>query len=80
MQLRGRSRTEGVPDGSVDDAPLPVSAHCMLTPYWSRVLGKTELLAEQASARGGRLLCRDRGERVLLTGRAVTYLAGELRL
>lgn len=74
------SRFFGGPETGVDEDPVTGSAHCMLTPYWSRVLGKTELLAEQASARGGRLLCRDRGERVLLTGRAVTYLAGELRL
>jgi hypothetical protein len=48
----------------------------VLTPYWSKRLGKSKLDARQVSSRIGNLICEDRGERVLLTGRAVFFLDG----
>jgi predicted PhzF superfamily epimerase YddE/YHI9 len=54
------------------------SAHCALTPYWSAKLGKQELVAYQASPRGGVLRVRLDGDRVKLGGQAVTVLRGEL--
>jgi len=42
------------------------AAHCVLTPYWSTVLGKKDLHALQVSKRGGESWCRDAGERVRL--------------
>jgi PhzF family phenazine biosynthesis protein len=62
----------------IDEDPVTGSAHCALTPYWSRLLGKTELVARQVSQRGGLLRVRLDGERVRLAGRAVTVLRGEL--
>jgi predicted PhzF superfamily epimerase YddE/YHI9 len=53
--------------------------HCVLAEYWCPRLGTDELRASQASARGGELTVRRAGDRVLLTGRATTVLAGELR-
>lgn len=55
------------------------SAHCCLTPFWAARLEKTEMLAYQASARGGVLRVRLQGDRVKLGGQAVTVLDGELR-
>jgi predicted PhzF superfamily epimerase YddE/YHI9 len=39
----------------IDEDPVTGAAHTVLTPYWSRVLGKEEMLAYQASLRGGEL-------------------------
>lgn len=54
------------------------SAHCTLGPYWADRLGRTALLGHQVSARGGRVGVDVRGDRVRLTGRAVTIMRGEL--
>lgn len=66
------------PQSGVPEDPVTGSAHCALTPYWSAKLGKKELVAYQASARGGELRLRLSGERVRLGGQAVTVLRGEL--
>jgi PhzF family phenazine biosynthesis protein len=66
------------PGAGVDEDPVTGSAHCTLGPYWAPKLGKTELRAYQASARGGSMLVTVRGDRVLLAGEAVTVFRGEL--
>jgi len=66
------------PAVGVDEDPVTGSAHCCLTPYWAARLGKSELRAWQASARGGALRVRLAGDRVKLAGHAVTVLRGEL--
>ncbi|MEZ4522569.1 MAG: PhzF family phenazine biosynthesis isomerase [Thermomicrobiales bacterium] len=71
------SRYFAVPYGVPED-PVTGSAHCSLAPYWQERLGKSEFRAYQASPRGGELGVRIAGERVYLTGRAVTVLRGEL--
>jgi PhzF family phenazine biosynthesis protein len=62
----------------IDEDPVTGSAHCGLAPYWIPRLGKEEILAYQASARGGWLHLRLAGDRVKLRGQAVTTLRGEL--
>lgn len=64
---------------NINEDPVTGSAHCTLTPYWREVLGKDEMLAYQASARGGEVLVRQEGDRVILGGQAVTVMVGELR-
>jgi PhzF family phenazine biosynthesis protein len=66
------------PGSGVDEDPVTGSAHCALAPYWAKRLGKTTLEAYQASERGGTLRVTVAGERVLLSGRAVTVWRGEL--
>lgn len=68
------------PAVGIPEDPVTGSAHCILAPYWAERLGKTELLARQASARGGRLTCRwKQGEnRVILTGSCQTFLRGKI--
>jgi PhzF family phenazine biosynthesis protein len=66
------------PGSGIDEDPVTGSAHTALGPYWSGLLGKTEFMAFQASARGGVLKVRVEGERVKLSGQAVTVMAGEL--
>jgi PhzF family phenazine biosynthesis protein len=64
----------------VPEDPVTGSAHCALTPFWAKRLGKTVLRARQASHRGGDLLCTDAGERTLITGDCALYLTGELEV
>lgn len=64
------------PAAGVPEDPVTGSAHCALTPYWSRRLGRTELNGRQLSRRGGQIRCRLAGDRVRLTGRCVTTLRG----
>jgi PhzF family phenazine biosynthesis protein len=66
------------PAVGVDEDPVTGSAHCVLAPYWAERLGRDELTGYQASARGGVVRVRMRGDRVLLGGQAVTVLRGEL--
>jgi PhzF family phenazine biosynthesis protein len=66
------------PAVGVDEDPVTGSAHCALGPYWGAILGQDSLVAYQASPRGGRLQVTVQGDRVLLTGQAVTILRGEL--
>ena len=66
------------PGIGIPEDPVTGSAHCALVPYWSRRLGKAVLHARQLSRRGGELFCRDRGERVEISGRATLYLAGTI--
>lgn len=66
------------PGCSVPEDPVTGSSHCLIVPYWAKRLGKTELTARQASARGGTLLCRLEGDRVFLAGRAALYAKSEL--
>ena len=54
------------------------SSHCSLVPYWSKILGKTELTAKQLSKRGGILYCKQKDTHVLIAGKAVLYAVGEL--
>jgi len=66
------------PKFGIDEDPVTGSAHCALGPYWAERLGKTELSAYQASARGGVVRVRVDGDRTALGGRAVTVTRGEL--
>jgi PhzF family phenazine biosynthesis protein len=66
------------PGSGVDEDPVTGSAHCALAPYWASKLGKNDFMAYQASPRGGELQVRLYGDRVKLSGRAVTVLRGEL--
>ena len=64
----------------VNEDPVTGSAHTTLIPFWAKRLNKTELTALQLSERGGQLWCKLDGERVLISGKAVTYLRGEIEV
>ncbi|MBM9509154.1 PhzF family phenazine biosynthesis protein [Actinacidiphila acididurans] len=66
------------PAVGIPEDPVTGSAHTALAPFWSRRLGPGTLTGFQASARGGLVTTELSGERVLLTGSAVTVLDGEL--
>jgi PhzF family phenazine biosynthesis protein len=66
------------PGAGINEDPVTGSAHCYLTPYWSKKIGKDSLIAYQASMRGGELRLKLTNENVLIRGQAVTIFKGEL--
>ncbi len=66
------------PGAGIPEDPVTGGAHCVLAPYWTQRLGKPEIRAFQASARGGEMICRMRGDRVELEGQCVPYLIGQI--
>lgn len=67
-----------VPQASILEDPVTGSAHCSLIPFWSERLKKSKMTALQLSERVGQLFCIDRGDRVLISGKAKTYLIGSI--
>lgn len=67
------------PAKGIPEDPVTGGAHCALVPFWAERLGKREIHAFQASARGGELHCRLDGDRVHLEGACVFYLEGVAR-
>ena len=68
------------PSAGVNEDPVTGSAHCTLAPYWAEQAGRPELTARQVSRRGGELSCLLKEGRVIISGRARTYLTGTLHL
>jgi PhzF family phenazine biosynthesis protein len=66
------------PQSGIDEDPVTGSAHCLLTTFWHNKTGKSVFNAVQLSARKGKLECELKGDRVLMTGSAKTYLKGEI--
>ncbi len=65
----------------VDEDPVTGSVHTILAPYWSEILGKREMLAYQASKRGGEIyLALTDDNRIELSGEAIVVMDGEIRL
>jgi predicted PhzF superfamily epimerase YddE/YHI9 len=66
------------PGAGIDEDPVTGSTHCCLGPYWSERLGRSNLIGYQASARGGYVRTRCEGDRVFVSGQAITVMRGEL--
>ncbi|MDA7848335.1 PhzF family phenazine biosynthesis protein [Sulfurospirillum sp.] len=56
------------------------SIHTGLAPYWSKILNKKQLLAYQASSRGGVLRCEIKENKVIISGKAILYLQGHINV
>lgn len=65
------------PQASILEDPVTGSAHCSLIPFWAKRLNKKQLYAQQVSERLGKLYCEDKGDRVFISGQAITYSIGE---
>jgi len=68
------------PQSGIDEDPATGSAHTTLTKYWSKILNKDDLSAIQLSQRKGYLKCRVAGDRIEISGKARTYLKGEIEV
>ena len=64
----------------IPEDPVTGSAHAVMVPYWAERLGRTQLTAFQASARGGNVTCRLEADRVVLGGTCVTVIEGSFTL
>jgi len=68
------------PGAGIPEDPVTGSAHCNIVPYWSGKLGKTKLFCQQLSPRHGDLQCELVGDRVLMSGKCILYMQGEIKL
>jgi PhzF family phenazine biosynthesis protein len=68
------------PKVGIPEDPVCASAHCRLIPYWANKLQKQEMIALQASKRGGILKCKNLVNRVLIAGQAVEVMEGTLHI
>ena len=68
------------PQATILEDPVTGSAHCSLTPYWAKKLKKNTLVAQQLSKRKGELLSELKEDRVEISGKAITYLKGDIFL
>lgn len=68
------------PTCGIPEDPVTGSAHCCLGPYWTEKLGKSDMVAYQASPRGGVVRVHVRGDRIKLAGQAVTVFHGDLKV
>jgi len=64
------------PAVGINEDPVTGSAHTLLTPYWAEKLNKKNMTAAQLSSRGGEIICNLNDKRVVLKGKAVTYMKG----
>ena len=68
------------PQLGVNEDPVTGSAHTLMIPYWSKILGRDEMVAQQLSKRGGILYCEHKEERVLIGGKTAIYMSGKINL
>ena len=68
------------PKCGVAEDPVCGSGHCHIVPYWAETLQKEDIVAYQASKRGGTLYCRMEGGRVKLGGHAALYSIAEAQI
>jgi len=68
------------PQATILEDPVTGSPHCTLTPYWSKILNKKKMKAQQISQRKGDLFCELKKDRVFVCGNAVTYFKGHIKL
>ena len=66
------------PGAGIPEDPVTGSAHCNIVPYWSSKLQQNKLFCKQLSARSGDLYCELQGDRVLMSGKCVLFLQGEI--
>lgn len=65
---------------AIQEDPVTGSAHCTLVPYWSKIYGKSKLMAYQASKRGGELEIEVKADQIEISGEALVVFTGSMRL
>ena len=67
------------PKLNIPEDPVCGSAHCQIADFWSKELNKNEIIAYQASKRGGFLHCRlEANNRISISGEAVLVAVSEI--
>ena len=68
------------PQAGIDEDPATGSSQTTLATFWESKLGKTSFRARQLSKRGALFETKLDQDRVLITGKVVDYLAGEIEV
>lgn len=68
------------PKHHIPEDPVTGSAHCVVAPFWSKKLNKTQLRGIQGSYRKGEVYCDVTADRVLISGCCKWYLKGHILL
>ncbi|HHH75974.1 MAG: isomerase [Gammaproteobacteria bacterium] len=68
------------PNLGIPEDPVTGSVYTLLAPYWAKKTNKSKFHAKQVSSRGGEVWCELKGDRVLISGRAVKYLEGSVEV
>lgn len=68
------------PKYGIPEDPVTGSAYTQLAPYWAARTGRRRFRVRQVSSRGGELSCELVDNRVLISGNAVKYLEGKIRI
>lgn len=68
------------PANGGDEDPVTGSIHCGLAPYWGQRLNKNNLVAYQASSRGGVIHCALANEKITLSGQAILYMTATIEI
>jgi predicted PhzF superfamily epimerase YddE/YHI9 len=67
------------PKLAIPEDPVCGSAHCQIADYWSKALAKDDIIAYQASKRGGTLHCHlSHNGRIQISGEAVLFAVAEI--
>ena len=64
------------PNAGIPEDPVTGSSHTVLAPFWAERLGRASLVGLQASRRSGLVGVELSGDRVTITGRAITVFDG----
>ncbi len=68
------------PKLSVAEDPVCGSGHCHIVPYWAQEKGNNDIVAYQASKRGGTLYCTVEGDIIKMAGKAALYSTAEINV
>ncbi|WP_411681801.1 PhzF family phenazine biosynthesis protein [Clostridium thailandense] len=66
------------PKLNVPEDPVCGSGHCHIVPFWANKIGKNDIIAYQASRRGGTLYCKVEGNRIKMSGKAALYSIADI--
>lgn len=68
------------PKYGIPEDPVTGSAYTQLAPYWASKIGSKRFSVKQVSSRGGKLTCEIVDDRVLISGKAIKYLEGKIKI
>tara|TARA_Y100000996_G_scaffold84056_1_gene58066 strand:+ start:2439 stop:3218 length:780 start_codon:yes stop_codon:yes gene_type:complete len=68
------------PKYGINEDPVTGSAHTLIIPYWSSVLGRVKINARQLSERGGELFCEVLKDRVKIGGHTAVFFSGQIEI
>jgi len=68
------------PNYGIPEDPVTGSAYTQLAPYWASKIGSKRFSVKQVSPRGGELTCEVVDDRVLISGKAIKYLEGKIKI